>query len=89
MPLTKVDESIKHLQEGIRLFEHVNNFYEAARAKFNMALLLKKVNKFEDALDYIHSAKKYFSSLNPKAGFEIRGILDFIDNLENEIVNRK
>ncbi len=50
-------QALEYFSESIRLFEQANNFYEASRYRYNVALALARAGRLHEALVYVETAE--------------------------------
>jgi len=62
-----LNRSIQHFQEAVHLSEQTGNLYGAAETRRNMAIILFKNSRREDALEYAEAALRGFESYGERA----------------------
>ncbi len=79
-----VDKALGHYREAIRHLEALRDLYRAARARFNVALLLRDAGRIRDALDYAKAALSNYESFGDRAAKEARRTREFIAKIQRQ-----
>ncbi len=81
------ERAIPYWHEALRLWEAMGNMFAAGSMRFNMALMLRKAQRLEDAREYAYAALRNFESYTNTASKEIestRRMIAGIDELLRE-----
>jgi tetratricopeptide (TPR) repeat protein len=57
-----IEESIRHLSQGIQYYEMISDGFGAGQARITIAIALARVNRLSDALQYAYAALRNFES---------------------------
>jgi len=76
------DQALSHFRQSIHYAEVGNNLYEAARCRFNAAVLLARAGRRPDALDYARAALRNYQTYGDRAAADIQKTQELIAAIE-------
>lgn len=77
-----LDHALSHWRKSIHYRETQGNLYDAALTRYNVALALKRADRFEDALDYANAALRNYGTYGKGATKEIQKTQELIALIE-------
>jgi tetratricopeptide (TPR) repeat protein len=77
-----VDTALSHYQQSIRYMEHAGNRYGAGKTRYNIALLLGRARRADDALLYARAALGNFEPYGANAAADIERTQHLIVEIE-------
>jgi tetratricopeptide (TPR) repeat protein len=78
-----LERALPHYREAIRYFEAAGDLYNAANARFNVALALSDAGRLVDAREYAHAALRNFQHYyGGRAAEDIRKTQGLIADIE-------
>jgi tetratricopeptide (TPR) repeat protein len=80
-----LDRALPHWREAIRYFEAAGALYNAAKARFNVAVALAQVGRLADAREYAHAALRNFQTYGDRAAADIQDTQGLIAMIEREM----
>ncbi len=81
----ELDQALYHFREAIRYEEAANNVHSASETRFNVALMLARAGRFEDALDYAHAVLRGFESYGDRAAENIQQAQKLIAQIDDDM----
>ena len=78
----QLERALQHYQESIRHAESASEFYGAAQTRFNVALALFYVSRFDDAREYARTALRNFQTFGASAKDDVLKTLDLIAKID-------
>ncbi len=80
-----IDRALTHWREAIRYAEASDNFYDAGRHRYNVALALRQAGRFSDAAEYARAALRNFETYGDRAAADVQETRDLIAKIEQAI----
>src|SRR5204862_8095701 len=80
-----LDSALPYFRESIRYDELQGNIYGAAKTSGNIALAFANAGRFEEALEYMHSAQRRFESLGEGASSDVEKARRLIGEIEDAL----
>jgi tetratricopeptide (TPR) repeat protein len=67
-----LDRALQHYQQSIRFDEQAGDIFSAGQARFNVAVVLFRAHRFEDARAYAEASLSHFQSFGDRASEDVR-----------------
>ena len=80
-------QALTHYQHSIRNDEQAGNTYSAGHTRYNIAVMLYKAGRRDDALDWAHAALRDYLHIGPGATHDITQTQQFIQHIQQTTNN--
>jgi tetratricopeptide (TPR) repeat protein len=80
-----LNRALPHYRNAIRNFEAVDNLYEAAKARYNVANALASAGRFADAREYAYAALRNYETYGDRAADKIQKTQELIEQIEEDL----
>ena len=80
-----LERALSHYRQAIRYCETQGDFYNAAQARFNVALGLVRAGRFADAREYAYAALRNYETYGDRAAEGIQKTRELIAQIERDL----
>jgi len=81
----QLDQGLHHFREAIRYFEVSQAHWNAATARYNVAITLTRARRYADALAYADAALRGFQTFGDRAADMIQQTQELIEEIREDI----
>jgi len=79
------DSAVEHWRQSIGYDEHQKKYYEAAKTRYNVALMLAKASRFAEARDWADAALNDYRQYGQATGHEVQRTMGLLGTIEKKL----